>query len=420
MKKCTTSDKIERIDLTYLDIPFTPHSGKHLRYWLPHWRISQLCKITLDSGQVGWGETIPNYTWCCVPDNIAEYIVGRHPAEVMWDDSLGAGVQMALFDVVGKTENVPVYRLLGTKVRDWCPIAWWTIDMPPEQWAEECRQAVDAGYTSAKLKARPWFDLHAGIQFIQKVVPQHFKLDLDYNATLGNSANAIPHLKELEEYHLVGMIESPIPQGDVAGNRQIRNRVNLPIAMHYGDPSIMTALREDVTDGFVLSAGASRLLRQAAICEETNKPFWLQLVGTGITTTWAAHLGAVLPQAQWSACSAMNMYEHQLIKPGIEVRSGFHRVPEGPGLGIQVDEAVVERYRVDYSTRMAPRHLYHYVRANGEGTYYACSRSELQNIYVQDAQPISERDSKLEIIPGDGSESFALLYAEARKVSIRK
>ena len=77
MKKCTTSDKIERIDLTYLDIPFTPHSGKHLRYWLPHWRISQLCKITLDSGQVGWGETIPNYTWCCVPDNIAEYIVGR-------------------------------------------------------------------------------------------------------------------------------------------------------------------------------------------------------------------------------------------------------------------------------------------------------------------------------------------------------
>jgi hypothetical protein len=69
---------------------------------------------------------------------------------------------------------------------------------------------------------------------------------------------------------------------------------------------------------------------------------------------------------------------------------------------------------------MAPRHLYHYVRANGEGTYYACSRQELQNIYVQDAQPISERGSRLEIIPDDGSESFALLYAEARRVSIRK
>ena len=149
------------------------------------------------------------------------------------------------------------------------------------------------------------------------------------------------------------MIESPIPQGDVAGNRQIRNRVNL---------SIMTALREDVTDGFVLSGGASLLLRQAAICEEANKPFWLQLVGTGITTTWAAHLGAVLPQAQRPAITCMNIREHQLIKPVIEVRSGFYRVPESSGLGIQVDEA----------------------------TYYACS------------------------------ESFARLYVAVKKTPVRK
>lgn len=424
MKKSTVSGKVERIELTYLDIPFTPHSGKHLQYWFPEWRISQLCKITLDSGQVGWGESLPNYNpRRHVPDNVAERVVGRHPAEVMWDDSLGGGVQTALFDVVGKTENVPVYRLLGTKVRDWCPISWWAVEMPPEEWAEECRQAVDAGYTSAKLKARPWFDLHASIQAIQKVVPQHFKVELDYNTTLGNSANAVPHLKELEEYHLVRIIETPIPQGDMAGNRQIRNRVNLPIAMHFNytdDLPIMTALREDVADGFLLNAGASRLLRQAAICEEANKPFWLQLLGTGITTTWAAHLGAVLPQAQWPAVTCMNIWEHQLIKPGIEVRSGFHRVPEGPGLGIQVDEAAVERYRVDYSTCVSPRHISRYVRASGEATYYACSWQELMDIYVQDAQPISERGSRLEIIPDDGSASFARLYAAAKKAPVRK
>ncbi len=182
----------------------------------------------------------------------------------------------------------------------------------------------------------------------------------------------------------------------------------------------MTALREDVTDGFLLAAGASRCLRQAAICEEANKPFWLQLMGTGIISTWAAHLGAVLPQAQWPAITCMNIWEHQLIKPGIEVRSGFHRVPEGSGLGIQVDEAAVERYRVDYSTCVAPRHLYRYVRVSGEATYYACSRQELHDIYVQDAQPISERGSRLEIIPDDGSKSFARLYAAAKKTPVRK
>ena len=50
----------------------------------------------------------------------------------MWDDSLGAGLQMALFDAAGKAAGVPCYRLLGQKVREWCPISWWWIDMSPD------------------------------------------------------------------------------------------------------------------------------------------------------------------------------------------------------------------------------------------------------------------------------------------------
>ena len=53
----------------------------------------------------------------------------------MWDDSLGAGLQMALFDAVGKTLGTPAYRLLGTKVREFCPLSWWAMDMPPADWA---------------------------------------------------------------------------------------------------------------------------------------------------------------------------------------------------------------------------------------------------------------------------------------------
>ena len=213
--------------------------------------------------------------------------------------------------------------------------------MPPEGWAEECRQAAQAGYTSSKLKARPWFDLHAAIQAVQEVVPPGFHLDLDYNGTLANSANAIPHLRELEAYPEVAMIETPIPQNDVAGNKQIRNLIARPIAMHYNNPPIETTMKEDVTDGFVICAGASRLLKQASVCEQWNKPFWLQLVGSGITTAWAAHLGAVLPQAKWPAITCMNIWEHQLIKPAIEVRGGFYRVPETPGLGVEIDSAAI-------------------------------------------------------------------------------
>ncbi|MCB0124583.1 MAG: hypothetical protein KDE58_20150, partial [Caldilineaceae bacterium] len=126
-----------------------------------------------------------------------------------------------------------------------------------------------------------WYDLHAALQAIFAVTPPQFILDLDFNGTLDNAANAVKFLQTVEQYEQVTMIESPIPQQDVAGNRQIRQRINRPIAMHYGNPPIMTTLREDVADGFVLCAGALNLRKQAHICEEHNKPFWLQLVGTG-------------------------------------------------------------------------------------------------------------------------------------------
>ena len=402
--------KIKDIELTYLDVPFTSHTNEHLQYWLPHWHIVQVCRITLENGVVGWGETIPNYTWARVPDDIEERIVDREAGDLLWQDNLGAGVQMALFDAVGKVLNVPIHRLLGTKVREWCPISWWAMDMPPEDWAQQCVDAVKQGYMSSKFKARVWYDLHAAIQAILRVVPPQFKLDLDFNSTLDNAANAVEFLKTLEQYDQVAMIESPIPQGDVAGNLQIRRRINRPVAMHYGSPPIATVLAQDVADGFVIGTGATALLKSAHVCEIANKPFWLQLVGTGMTTTWAAHIGAVCAQAKWPAITCMNIWESQLIEEEIELRGGFYRVPEKPGLGVEIDQAAVEKYTVDYSFVDPPRHVYRYVRASGEVVYFGCDKSSLHQIYPQLALPVCEAGAGLEVVSDDGSEEFAELH----------
>ena len=151
------------------------------------------------------------------------------------------------------------------------------------------------------------------------------------------------------------MIETPIPQSDVAGNAQIRNHIRRPLAMHYGSPPILTTLQEDVADGFVVCAGAHGIAQQSAVADVANKPFWLQLVGTGITTTWAAHLGAVCPQSKWPAITCMNIWESQLLAAPIELRGGYYRVPEQPGLGIEIDQQAIEQYRVDYSWVDPPR-----------------------------------------------------------------
>lgn len=402
--------KVQSIELTHLDVPFTAHTDKHMRYWLPHWRITQICRLTMDNGIVGFGETIPNYTWSKVPADIEERVVGREAASLLWDDSLGAGVQMSLFDAVGKHENVPVYQLLGTKVRDNVPLSWWGMDMPAADWARQCSDAVKAGYMSAKLKARTWYDMHAGIQAILKVVPPQFKLDFDYNGTLDNAANAVEHLKSLERYPQVAMIESPIPQGDVAGNRHIRDRIDRPVAMHYGQPPIATTITDDVADGFVVCAGASAIRSQSAVTNAINKPFWLQLVGTGITTTWAAHLGAVSPEAKWPAITCMNIWKEQLIAPKIELRGGYHAVPEKPGLGVDVDQRAVKKHTVDYDWLDTPRHVYRYARANGEVTYFGSSKQALHNDYPRNAMPISEAGSECVPVEDDGSKRFQQIW----------
>ena len=54
------------------------------------------------------------------------------------------------------------------------------------------------------------------------------------------------------------------------------------------------------------AGGASSMIHQASLATEANIPFWLQLVGSGITTSWAGHFGAVLEGAKWPAITAMN------------------------------------------------------------------------------------------------------------------
>jgi hypothetical protein len=165
-----------------------------------------------------------------------------------------------------------------------------------------------------------------------------------------------------------------------------------------------------VADGFVICAGATAIRSQSAIAKAANKPFWLQLVGTGITTTWAAHLGAVCSEAKWPAITCMNIWKEQLIKPKIELRGGYHRVPETAGLGVGLDEAVVKKLTVDYTWVDPPRHVYKHSRANGEITYFGCDKSALHWAYPDAAMPICEEGSACVPVEDDGSKAFDRIW----------
>jgi len=277
-------DRVTNIERFTLVVPFVERVRREMeRAGILTWSELEITRVETDAGVVGWGETIQNYTWGRV--QAQESVIGKPPFETMWDDSLGAGLQMALLDVAGKLAGVPVYRLLGTKVRDWCPISFWDHDMSPEKYEIEARTAADLGYNCIKIKTRPWFDVRETIRRISEATPDYFRIDADWNAFLNNASNAVPVLKELEEtFPKIKIFEDPIPRHDASGNRFLRTQIQTAIAHHYGTIGVREGLEMGgVCDGWVLGGGVSRITSQASTAAEVNMPFFLQMVGAGPT-----------------------------------------------------------------------------------------------------------------------------------------
>ena len=406
---------IRDVERIVVEVPLTPRCQEWNAREVWQWGISEVIRITTDAPDVvGYGETILHYTWGRVSDEAIERVRGKNPADFMGDDSLGAGLQMAIYDTVGKALGVPVYRLLNLPLaRSWCPISWWNIDMPPEAFAAEAREAVARGYTAHKIKARPWWDVYEQVKAISEVTPPYFRIDMDWNQMLINAGNATPVLQELARNERVAIYESPIMQQDVEGLRQLRSKISRPIALHFGNPPFPTVVRQEVCDGFVVGGGVERVLNQGALAAAFEKPFWLQMVGTGLTTALSVHLGAVLPFAQWPSVNVLNNYTDDLLAEPLAIRGGYARVPEAPGLGIEIDEDALARFKMQPPYELPkPRLLISVKWPGGRVRHYANIKQCWDD--AKDGNiPAQERGVRTTVRPDDGSPDWADLYARA-------
>ncbi len=336
-----------------LDIPFYhDRVTRHMHRANTHGERVTLYRVELANGVVGWGEC-PH----TMSATRLEPLIGRHAFEVIHAERIRFGLQMALLDAVGRAMEVPVHKLIGRKVRDRVPIAWWMIDMPPEDWAAEAAESVRRGYTSAKIKARPWRDLIPQLDAIQAATPDHYRVTIDYNGFLLTTDRALEYLSRLDAYPLVEAHESPIYFGsDYAGVQRLTEALTKAVVDHYREAHIVA----DAGDGYLLEVNFRSLeevRHQNALCAFRDKPHWLQMVGTGITTAYAAHLGAVLSHARMAAVTCHELWEHDLLMERIPVENGHMPVPDGPGLGVEIDEAAVRRYQVAPDT-LSPRARY--------------------------------------------------------------
>ena len=405
------------IDRFSVRVPFRELTARNMVRELPWWDIFEICKVTLHGGVVGYGETMSYYTWIKTTDEAVKRAWGKNAAEIMWDDSLGAGLQMAILDAVARATDVPIYALLGKKIRDRAALAWWDNDLSPADLASECKLAVEKGYTRFKTKGRPWWDPFSQMEQVAKVVPEDFSIGIDFNDTLINADHAQRILPDLAgQFPVVKFYESPIPQDDVEGGKRIQQMTDVSIAHHYGRPPAMVQLGEELCDGFVVGGGASQLMHRGAVCAEAKKPFWLQLVGTGITASYALHFAAVLEWARWPAVNCHQLFQHDLLKNELVVKEGTTSVPERPGLGVELDMEAIESFRIPTPQTQppGPDRLMRAVFPKGPIWYYANGQQYRQHGSAG-VLPVYQRGAYLEMIPNDDSARWRELHRRAMK-----
>jgi len=354
--------KIKNIERITVDIPYSERIREHLQKcwnfanratddefqqnhdeYLKQWQQSQppsvntcIYKVHTDEGIIGIGEG------GSISDDRIQTLLGKSPFEFIMDDSLGP-LQIAFYDIMGKALNLPMARLFGPLERENVPIAYWSHCFPPEVLQQEAKIALENGFTTHKIKRRAHTNIVEQIGSVAEVAPVDYHITVDSNATLGTVEKAVEIAGQLEKFPQVKCLESPIAEDNVEGYLLLKKKLSYPLAMHSCSLSTVSS---GVCDHFVLGGWAAGIMKRAALADAGGKSFWLQMGFTGISAVFMVHLAAAISNASMSHVSLYFLLEDDLLLEPLIVSNGHAKVPEKPGIGVELDEDAVERYRV--------------------------------------------------------------------------
>ena len=291
-------------------------------------------KIHTDNGLIGYGDYEDR---SAIASEEIEPLIGRNPFDFL-HNNFHMALGMALYDVMGKHLEVPVYKLLGQKVRDAVPAAAWTRPCPPEVFAEEIQRAVDQGYRIFKMHSDVRYDVIAQTRAAAEVAPEGFKLhwDFNHNRTMGV---VLPIVAELERnYPVVGFIEDPLPWTDIDGWRTLRQKTQLPLIMHNPQLGGMQEVLHGTADIYMIGGRIGDTMQKGFAYGQANIQALLQQSGNTLMKAFTLHQAAVLPTATAHIITLDDQYEDDITTSQLLPTEGFCRVPEGAGLGVEVDE----------------------------------------------------------------------------------
>ncbi len=409
--------KITHIEETRVHVPWQDRLKSHLHRfgWSSH-QTNYVYQVHTDSDIVGITES----AWQ-LPQSLTRRYIDADPFTHLLDE-VSRPLGIAMLDIMGKALNLPAHKLLGQQVREQVSLGYWTCDMGPEELAAEALESSRQGYRWMKIKGRPWFDPIEQLDALSTVVGSDFQIEIDPNGTMMNVEKALPLLRRLERFEQLMALEEPIPAHDLAGYRQLHRQVRIPLLLHWtrvgqpgGRPSGgVTAVREQLVDGFVVNESIGEMLKVGAVLSQANFPCFLQRVGMGPITAFILHLASVLPTATLPAITCQHSWQSNLLLETFKVQGGFVSVPTGPGLGVDLDWEAIRRY-ADIPEEEIQREVFAVRFGDGRRHFYRADERELERRFLRGEDEGYLPGMRLEVLKDDDSIAFDGLYQRVQK-----
>lgn len=280
--------------------------------------------------------------------------------------SLYAAIEMACLDIQGKALNRPMCDLLGGKIRDQIPLIaylFWRYDRPegnhdkhPEDLADFCQQLhEDLGVTSMKLKAgvvKPEKDAKV-LELCRNRLGEDFGLRIDPNGNW-SVPTAIRIGQRLEDLSIEYLED---PSWGLEGNAAVREKVRIPIATNMfpnNFDELGPGIRQKAVDIILTDLhyweGPRGVKDLTAVCRTFNLGIAMHSGSEfGVELAAMLHTAATIPTMTFAGDAHYHYLTDDIIKGGLmKYKDGSIKVPEGPGLGVELDEEKMDKYEKYY------------------------------------------------------------------------
>lgn len=360
-------------------------------------RSAHLVEVRTDAGVTGWGECfgpggVARANRSIIQNVIKPMVIGADPLDrdALWHKVYNltrdhgqkgmplqalSGVDIALWDIAGKTAGMPLYRLIGGAHRTRVPVYGYgmmlrreSVESLAQRFTDEAAAIKSAGFAAAKMKigmgAKADVRLAAAVR---KGVggDYDFMADANHCYTASDALYVGRALDELGAY----WFEEPVAPEDRDGCRMLRSRLNVNIAggeaefTRWGWRTLLESGGLDIAQPEVCAlGGVSEYLRVLALCHAHFTPVVNHVWGSAVAVAVNLHLLAAMPplpgglhprEPMLEFDTTDNRFRDELLTEPLDIQGqvarsgGFAAVPEGPGLGVEPDRDFIKHYLAD-------------------------------------------------------------------------